>query len=159
MAAANISALQLKKGVKKHEPMFQAILCIEDMLLPAPVIELLLIDFLRHVIKEGRIKMDQQKIQAITYWPPPNDIHALGAFLGLCNFYWRFMKNYSIFVVPLRELFKKVMPWDWGPMGGEAFNVLKTAMSSSAVLASDSSYKQMPSTLPLPESCYKKGIL
>nr|XP_016458476.1 PREDICTED: RNA-directed DNA polymerase homolog [Nicotiana tabacum] len=37
------------------------------------------IHFLGHVIEEGRIKMDQQKIRAITEWPPPKDIHALSA--------------------------------------------------------------------------------
>ncbi|OIS96026.1 putative mitochondrial protein, partial [Nicotiana attenuata] len=70
--------------------------------------------------------MDQQKIQAI---------HALRAFLGLCNFYWRLVKNYSLIAVPLTELLKKVIPWDWGPMRAEAFNALKAAMSSSLVLA------------------------
>nr|XP_016436218.1 PREDICTED: uncharacterized protein LOC107762370 [Nicotiana tabacum] len=41
------------------------------------------IDFLGHVIEEGRIKMDQQKIQTIIDWPPPKDIHTLRVFLGL----------------------------------------------------------------------------
>ncbi|OIT08969.1 putative mitochondrial protein, partial [Nicotiana attenuata] len=79
--------------------------------------------------------MDQQKIQAITDWPPPKDAHALRAFLGLCNFYRRFVKNYSLIAVPLTELLKKVTPWDWGPRRAEAFNALKAAMSSSPVLA------------------------
>nr|XP_016475831.1 PREDICTED: uncharacterized protein LOC107797447 [Nicotiana tabacum] len=131
MAAENISALQLKKGVKRHEPTFLATICIEDIELSsghilAPVKELLLefedpntgrtpgalaegpspiagaqiiceaiqvilcskqIDFLEHFVEEGQIKMDQQKIQAITDWSPPKDIHALRAFLRLCNFY------------------------------------------------------------------------
>ncbi|XP_070020796.1 uncharacterized mitochondrial protein AtMg00860-like [Nicotiana sylvestris] len=93
------------------------------------------IDFLGHVIVEGRIKVDQQKIQAITDWPPPKDIHALRAFLGLCNFYRQFLKSYSLIAVPLTKLLKKVMPWDWGPRQAEAFNALKVAMSSSPVLA------------------------
>uniref|UniRef100_A0A1S4BZT8 Reverse transcriptase n=1 Tax=Nicotiana tabacum TaxID=4097 RepID=A0A1S4BZT8_TOBAC len=47
MAAENISALQLKKGVKRHEPTFLATLCMEDIErssgpIPAPVKELLL---------------------------------------------------------------------------------------------------------------------
>ncbi|OIT06388.1 putative mitochondrial protein, partial [Nicotiana attenuata] len=79
--------------------------------------------------------MDQQKIQAITDWPTPKDVHALRAFLGLCNFYQRFVKNYSLIAVPLTELLKKVTPWDWGPRRAEAFNALKAAMSSSPVLA------------------------
>nr|XP_016443722.1 PREDICTED: RNA-directed DNA polymerase homolog [Nicotiana tabacum] len=45
------------------------------------------IDFLRHVIEEGRIKMGQRKIQGVTDWSPPKDINALRVFLGLCNFY------------------------------------------------------------------------
>ncbi|OIT29381.1 putative mitochondrial protein, partial [Nicotiana attenuata] len=79
--------------------------------------------------------MDQQKNQAITDWPPPKDVHALRAFLGLCNFYRRFVKNYSLIAVPLTELLKKVTPWHWGPRRVEAFNALKAAMSSSPVLA------------------------
>ncbi|OIT19437.1 putative mitochondrial protein, partial [Nicotiana attenuata] len=75
------------------------------------------------------------KIQAITEWLPPKDVHALRAFLGLCNFYRRFVKNYSLIAVPLTELLKKVTPWDWGPRRAEDFNALKMAMSSSPVLA------------------------
>ncbi|OIT19555.1 hypothetical protein A4A49_59137, partial [Nicotiana attenuata] len=79
--------------------------------------------------------MDQQKIQAITDWPPPKDVNALRVFLGLCNFYQWFVKNYSLIAVPLKELLKKVTPWDWGPRRAEAFNALKAAMSSSPALA------------------------
>ncbi|XP_016492053.1 putative mitochondrial protein AtMg00860 [Nicotiana tabacum] len=93
------------------------------------------IDFLGHVIKEGKIKMDQQKIQVITDWMPPKDIHVLRAFLGVCNFYRQFMKNYSLIAVLLTKLLKKVTTWDWGPKRAEAFNALKTAMSSCPVLA------------------------
>ncbi|XP_070007294.1 uncharacterized mitochondrial protein AtMg00860-like [Nicotiana sylvestris] len=91
--------------------------------------------FLGHVIEEGRIKMDQQKIQAIIDCPPPKDIHSLRAFLGLCNFYQRFVKNYYLIAMSLTKLLKKVTPWYWGPRRAEAFNTLKAAMSSSPVFA------------------------
>nr|XP_016498166.1 PREDICTED: uncharacterized mitochondrial protein AtMg00860-like [Nicotiana tabacum] len=93
------------------------------------------IHFLGHVIEEGRIKMYQQKIHVVTDWPPPKDIHALRAFLGLCNFYRKFVKVYSLIALPLTELLKKVTPWDWGPKQVEAFNASRAAMSSSPVLA------------------------
>nr|XP_016441632.1 PREDICTED: uncharacterized protein LOC107767225 [Nicotiana tabacum] len=73
------------------------------------------IDFLGHVNEEGQIKMDQQKIQVVTDWPPLKDIHTLRVFLGLCNFCWQFLKNYSLIPVSLTELLKKATPWDWGP--------------------------------------------
>ncbi|XP_018624498.1 uncharacterized mitochondrial protein AtMg00860-like [Nicotiana tomentosiformis] len=93
------------------------------------------IDFLGYVIKECGIKIDQQKIQAITYWSPPKDIHTLRSFLGLCNLYRPFMKNHFLIGVPLIELLKMATPWDWGPRRAEAFNALKKAMSSSPVMA------------------------
>nr|XP_016437558.1 PREDICTED: RNA-directed DNA polymerase homolog [Nicotiana tabacum] len=40
------------------------------------------IDFLGHFINKGLINMDQHKVQAITDWMPPKDIHALRLFLG-----------------------------------------------------------------------------
>ncbi|OIT36285.1 putative mitochondrial protein, partial [Nicotiana attenuata] len=79
--------------------------------------------------------IDQQQIQAITDWLPLKDIHALRAFLGLCNFYRRFVKNYYLIAVTMTVLLKKVTPWDWGPRRAEAFNALKVTMSSSPVLA------------------------
>ncbi|XP_060210895.1 uncharacterized mitochondrial protein AtMg00860-like [Lycium barbarum] len=93
------------------------------------------IDFLEHVIEEGRIKMKQQKIQDVTDWPPPKDILALRAFLGLCKFYRRFVKNYSLIALLLTELLKKITPLDWAPKKAEAFDSLKVAMSNSPVLA------------------------
>nr|XP_018634343.1 uncharacterized mitochondrial protein AtMg00860-like [Nicotiana tomentosiformis] len=109
------------------------------------------IDSLVHVIEEGRIKMDQHKIQTVTNWPPPKDIHALRAFLGLCNFYRRFVKNYSLIALPLTEHLEKVAPWDWGPKRAEAFNALKASMSSSPVfdlpdLPSHSKYRRSLAT-------------
>nr|XP_016436253.1 PREDICTED: uncharacterized protein LOC107762410 [Nicotiana tabacum] len=51
--------------------------------------------------------MDQQKIQAITEWSTSKDIQALRLFLGLCNFYRRCVKSYSLIAVPLTELLEK----------------------------------------------------
>nr|XP_016485098.1 PREDICTED: uncharacterized mitochondrial protein AtMg00860-like [Nicotiana tabacum] len=73
------------------------------------------IDFLGHVIEKGRIKMNQQKVQAITDWLPPKDIHALRLFLGICNFYPQFVRNYSPINLLLTELLKKDTSWDWYP--------------------------------------------
>nr|XP_009606091.1 uncharacterized protein LOC104100543 [Nicotiana tomentosiformis] len=93
------------------------------------------IDFLGDVIKDGRIKIDQHKIQVVTDWSSPKDIHVLRVFLGLCNFYRRLMKNNSLIGVLLTKLLKKAKPWERGSRRAEAFNALKMAMSSRPVLA------------------------
>ncbi|XP_070033061.1 uncharacterized mitochondrial protein AtMg00860-like [Nicotiana tomentosiformis] len=107
--------------------------------------------------------MDQRKIQAITDWPPSKDIHALRAFLGLCNFYRRFGKNYPFIALPLTEILKKAMPWDWDHRRAEAFTALEAVMSSSPFLALPDLAKpievqRMPLIMLWEESCYKRGI-
>ena len=50
--------------------------------------------FLGHTIGRGKIRMDQDKIQAILEWEPPTKVTELRSFLGLVNYYRRFIKSY-----------------------------------------------------------------
>ncbi|KAK4390467.1 Transposon Tf2-11 polyprotein [Sesamum angolense] len=56
---------------------------------------------------ERRIRMDSKKVQAIEEWRPPSDVHDLRSFLGLANYYRRFVKGYSEIARPLTDLLKK----------------------------------------------------
>jgi hypothetical protein len=53
------------------------------------------IDYLGLVISEGQITMDPAKVKGITEWPTPTSVKQVQAFLGFCNFYRRFIHNYS----------------------------------------------------------------
>jgi len=48
--------------------------------------------FLGHIIGRGKIRVDQAKIQAILEWEPPTKVTELRSFLGLVNYYRRFIK-------------------------------------------------------------------
>ena len=50
---------------------------------------------LGHVIREGHVKMDPRKIQVIIEWLTPKTISKLRSFLGLANYYRRFIDVYS----------------------------------------------------------------
>ena len=65
------------------------------------------ITFLGHKIGEGQIRMDERKVQAVIDWPTPTKVTELRSFLGLANYYRRFMKGYSNIVSPLIDLLKK----------------------------------------------------
>ena len=65
------------------------------------------ITFLSHKINEGQIRMDERKVQAVIDCPTPTKVTKLRSFLGLENYYRRFIKGYSKIVSPLIDLLKK----------------------------------------------------
>jgi hypothetical protein len=60
--------------------------------------------FLGHVIDKYGIAMDPTKVQAIVKWSPPTNVHEVCSFLGLANFYQKFIKGFLGIAVPLTNL-------------------------------------------------------
>ncbi|KAJ7970764.1 Ty3/gypsy retrotransposon protein [Quillaja saponaria] len=69
--------------------------------------------FLGHIIEQGRIRMDLDKMKAIKEWKTPTSVTELRSFLGLANYYRRFVEGYSRRAAPLTELLKKGTVWHW----------------------------------------------
>ena len=65
------------------------------------------IEFLGFILGRGYIGMDPSKIESIRTWPTPRTLKHLQAFLGFCNFYRRFIRNYSQKAVGMTKLLKK----------------------------------------------------
>uniref|UniRef100_A0A3Q7ETV7 Reverse transcriptase domain-containing protein n=1 Tax=Solanum lycopersicum TaxID=4081 RepID=A0A3Q7ETV7_SOLLC len=84
------------------------------------------IHFLGYVISQGELRMDEAKVKAIQDWEAPTKVTELRTFLGLANYYRRFISGYSAKAAPLTELLKKNRPW--------AFEGLKTAVTEEPVL-------------------------
>jgi len=53
------------------------------------------VDYLGVIIGKGEIKMDPIKVQGITDWPIPTNIHKIRSFLGFGNYYKDFIQHYS----------------------------------------------------------------
>ena len=69
------------------------------------------VDFLGMIVGRDGIKMDQNKVKAILDWPEPKNIKGVRSFLGLANFYRRFIKDYARVARPLHNLTKKEDPF------------------------------------------------
>ena len=102
---------------------------IEKCTFDAPEVE-----FLGLIVGNGQIRMDPKKVAAITEWPVPKTVKEVQSFNGFCNFYRRFVKDYSKIVRPLTQLTRKA-EWTWGPEQENAFNTLKNVISTEPVLA------------------------
>ena len=70
------------------------------------------IDYLRYVISHGHLKMDPIKVASITDWLMPTKVKEVQPFLGFCNFYHRFIKDYSKIAQLLFKLTQKECTWD-----------------------------------------------
>ncbi|KAJ9512230.1 hypothetical protein QJQ45_012792 [Haematococcus lacustris] len=94
--------------------------------------------FLGHIVGSNGIAVDPAKV--VKEWPMPRNLKDLQAFLGLANYFRRFIPNFSSLAAPLTNLTSKhvAAAYDWEHFGGselEAFVGLKEALCSAPVLA------------------------
>jgi len=91
-------------------------------------------EYLGLIISEGELHMDPVKLNAVTNWPTPKTIKKVQKFLGFCNFYCHFVKNYSALAQPLFNLTKKDVPFHWDQEEEQAFHSLQSALTTAPVL-------------------------
>ena len=92
------------------------------------------VEFLGHQIGTNGLSVSQDKIDAVRDWPACKTETEVRSFLGFANFYRRFVKNYSAIALPLSELTKNDVKFDWGDAQQKAFVELKKALCSAPVL-------------------------
>ena len=78
--------------------------------------------------------MDPAKLSSIAAWPPPKTVKAVRALLGFCNFYRKFIPNFSNIVAPLTALTCKNVTWTWGSDHQSAFSNLLSLFQTAPVL-------------------------
>jgi hypothetical protein len=92
------------------------------------------VEYLGLIISEGKLRMDPVKLKAIQDWPWPRSVKEIQKFLGFCNFYRRFVRNYSHMARPLFNLTRKESLWVWTDDCETAFCGLQVTLTTSPVL-------------------------
>jgi hypothetical protein len=90
--------------------------------------------FLGHIITQQGVKADPTKVEAVAKYPQPRDPHELRSFLGMSNYFRRYIKQYALIAEPLTRLLKKECDYVWGEQQAQAFQKLKTALTTAPVL-------------------------
>jgi hypothetical protein len=90
--------------------------------------------YLGHIISHEGTKPDPSKTAAVTQWPVPKDTHQLKQFLGLAQYFAKYIRAYGPMAAPLYALLKKNVPWQWGDNQAKAFALIKEAMTSPPLL-------------------------
>jgi len=62
------------------------------------------IGFLGVVIRPNGIKMKKEKVEKVLSWPQPKNVKDIRKFLGLANYYRRFIKDFARVARPMNML-------------------------------------------------------
>ena len=92
------------------------------------------INFLGFRINEQGITVQSDKVEAMLARSPPTSVKELKSFLGVTNFYRKFVEGYTNIVIPLLDLLRKNTKFEWTGQHQEAFDKLKKCLSSAPVL-------------------------
>ena len=91
------------------------------------------VEYLGHNVTSAGIAMEADKVKSIAEWPTPRSKKDVQSFLGLVNYYRRFIKNVGEVSQPLTVLTGNE-PFQWGSKQDNSFKVLKKLVSSAPVL-------------------------
>ena len=74
------------------------------------------------------------KVDAVKNARAPTNVSDLKSFLGMINFYGKYLKNLSVALAPLHVLLRKGTPFIWKPEQEKAFVNAKQLLLTADVL-------------------------
>ena len=92
------------------------------------------VEYLGHIIDASGLHPSSDKLRAIREAPEPTNITELKSFLGLLNYYNKFLPNLSSLLSPLYRLLHKDVQWMWSTAQIKAFEAAKELLQSSSLL-------------------------
>jgi len=93
------------------------------------------VEFLEVIIGPKGVEMQKKKVEGVLNWPAPKNVKEVQKFLGLANYYRRFIKDFARIAALLHVLVRKEQKWKWEKKQKEAFEKLKAGFTTEPVLA------------------------
>ena len=115
------------------------------------------VEYLAHFVSAAGIQTDPAKVEAVKNWPIPKTQTEVRSFIGLASYYRRFIKDFTDVARPLLKLTEKNIPFQWDSSCDDAFQELKTALTSAPILAYPSAIGQF--TLDTDASAFAVGAV
>jgi hypothetical protein len=91
---------------------------------------------LGHIVGNGEMRPDPEKVKAIIALPVPRDVHMVRSVLGAYGYYRGYVENFALKTAPMTYLTKKSSQgkWYWTPLCQKAYDELKSALTSQPIL-------------------------
>jgi hypothetical protein len=81
------------------------------------------------------VKPDPKKVEAVQNWLVPENVQQLRSFLGLVNYFSKFIDKHAAKARCLTDMLREGVPFNmYTPERMQAFRDLKTALSTAPVL-------------------------
>ena len=92
------------------------------------------VKYLGHILSGDGVRPNPEKTAIVDNFPVPKNEKQVRSFLGLTNYYKRFIRDYSKVAAPMFALLRKEVPFVWGSTCQKAFDYLKTRLAESPIL-------------------------
>lgn len=92
------------------------------------------ISYCGHVIDKHGLHKSKEKIEAVLQAPKPENVSQLKSYLGLVNYYHKFLPNLATTLHPLNTLQQEGVKWEWSEECDRAFKETKRLITSDELL-------------------------
>ena len=93
------------------------------------------IEYCGHIIDKQGLHKTNEKIEAVLSAPSPENLTQLRSFIGMVQYYHKFLNNIATVLRPLNQLLEKNQKWIWSQECEHAFKEAKRMITSKQVLA------------------------
>ena len=115
-----------------------------------------------HIVSPEGVRTDPEKSEKVANWPTPSSKREVQQFLGLANYYRRFVKDFAVIAKLLHRLTEKTARFEWGDECQRSFEELRGRLVTAPILLlqtshSNSFWIRMPVTSALVLFCHRYG--
>ena len=93
------------------------------------------VKYLGFIVSKDGIRVDPGKCAAVQEFPIPKNVKQTRSFLGLANYYRKFIKGFAHIVKPMTELTRKDRKFKWSTECQKSFETIKKSLTSAPILA------------------------
>ncbi|CAA0829054.1 Uncharacterized mitochondrial protein AtMg00860, partial [Striga hermonthica] len=90
--------------------------------------------FLGHVITQAGIEVDPSKVATVQNWSTPKNPSEVHSFLSLAGYYRRFIEGFSKIALPLSQLTRKSVKFEWTNQCESSIQELKKRLTTASLL-------------------------
>ena len=92
------------------------------------------VKFLGHIVSSEGLQPDEDKVKLVREWPRPANVKEVRQFVGLAQYFRKFIMGFAAMTVPLTALFKHDAVFEWTEACQQAFDMVKGALTTAPCL-------------------------